>query len=44
MINNADLTGEVDAERQEHHPEGADDSSDEKEKPAKSTDIGAMIG
>jgi len=43
LINNQDLTGDVDAEHGE--AERADDSSDEKmEKPVKTTDIGAMIG
>jgi hypothetical protein len=45
MINNADLKGEVDTEHEGQDPERGDDSSDEKtEKPAMSTDIGAMIG
>jgi len=45
MINNDTLTGDVDPEHQGQDPERADDSIDEKiEKPAMSTDIGAMIG
>ena len=45
MINNTDLTDDVDLERPEQDPERADDSSEEKtEKPVKSMDIGAMIG
>ena len=45
IINDADLTGDVDPEGRGEGPEKEDDSSDEKtEKPTKSTDIGALIG
>jgi hypothetical protein len=45
MINNADLSGDVDPEGRGQGEGPEDDDSDEKtEKPTKSTDIGAMIG